>query len=99
MVLSMTRVAIVGAGIGGLAAALALGKYGIDVVVLEQADHLRPVGAGIQLAPNANHVLARLGVLDAIIDAAFEPRSLDIVDGQRGRTLLSTPLAGGRRVR
>ena len=87
----MTRVVIIGAGIGGLAAALALRKSGLDVVVLEQADRLQAVGTGIQLSPNANHVLARLGVLDAIIDVAFEPRSLDIVDGQRGRTLLSAP--------
>ena len=93
----MTRVAIIGAGIGGLAAALALGKSGLDVVVLVQADRLHAVGAGIQLSPNANHVLARLGVLDAIIDVAFEPQSLDIVDGQRGRTLLSAPL--GQRAR
>jgi salicylate hydroxylase len=95
----MTRVAIVGAGIGGLAAALALRKCDVDVVVLEQADRLQPFGAGIQLTPNANQVLDRLGVLDAIVDAAFEPRSLDIVDGQRGRTLLSTPLAKRARVR
>ena len=87
----MTRVVIIGAGIGGLAAALALRKSGLDVVVLEQADRLQAVGTGIQLSPNANHVLARLGVLDAIIDVAFEPRSLDIVDGQLGRTLLSAP--------
>jgi salicylate hydroxylase len=95
----MTRVAMVGAGIGGLAAALALRNCDVEVVVLEQADRLQPVGAGIQLTPNANQVLARLGVLDAIVDAAFEPRSLDIVDGRRGRTLLSTPLAARARVR
>jgi salicylate hydroxylase len=95
----VTRVAIVGAGIGGLAAALALHKCDVDVVVLEQADRLQAVGAGIQLTPNANQVLARLGVLDAIVDAAFEPRSLEMVDGQRGRTLLSTPLAERARTR
>jgi salicylate hydroxylase len=95
----MTRVAIIGAGIGGLAAALALRKSGLDVVVLEQADRLQAVGAGIQLSPNANHVLARLGVLDAITDVAFEPRSLDIVDGKRGRTLLSAPLGQWARTR
>jgi salicylate hydroxylase len=90
----MTRVAIIGAGIGGLAPALALRKSGLDVVVLEQTDRLRAVGAGIQLSPNANHVLARLGVLDAIIDVAFEPRSLDIVDGQRGRTVRADMVIG-----
>jgi salicylate hydroxylase len=88
----MTRMVIIGAGIGGLATALALRDSGIDVALLEQADRLEPVGAGIQLSPNANHVLARLGVLDAIVDASFEPRSLDFVDGQRGSTLISTPL-------
>jgi NAD(P)-binding Rossmann-like domain len=65
--LSVTRVAIVGAGIGGLAAALALRKCDVDIVVLEQADH---VGVGIQLTPNAIQVRTRLGVLDAIVDAA-----------------------------
>jgi salicylate hydroxylase len=95
----MTRVAIVGAGIGGLAAALALRNCDVEVVVLEQADRLQPVGAGIQLTPNANQALARLGVLDAIVDVAFEPRSLEIVDGQRGRTLLSTQLATRARTR
>ena len=64
----MTRVAIVGAGIGGLAAALALRNCDVDTVVPEQADH---VGAEIQLTPNAIQVRARLGVLDAIVDAAF----------------------------
>jgi hypothetical protein len=64
----VTRAAIVWAGIGGLAAALALRNCDVDTVVPEQADH---VGAGIQLTPNAIQARARLGVLDAIVDAAF----------------------------
>lgn len=63
------RVQIVGAGIGGLAAALALAQRGASVLVRERAGALREVGAGIQLSPNAGHVLARLGLasdLDAI---------------------------------
>jgi 2-polyprenyl-6-methoxyphenol hydroxylase-like FAD-dependent oxidoreductase len=66
----VTRVAIVGAGIGGLAAALALRNCDVHTVVLEQADHPKPVRAGIQLTPNAIQVRARLGALDAIVDAA-----------------------------
>ena len=54
--------------IGGLAAALALRNCDVASVVLEQADHLKPVGTGIQLTPNAIQVRARLGVLDAIVD-------------------------------
>jgi flavin-dependent dehydrogenase len=83
---------VVGAGIGGLAAALALRSRDIDAVVLEQAGRLDPMGAGIQLSPNANQVLARLGVLDAVADAAFEPRTLAVLAGRRGRTVLSAPM-------
>jgi hypothetical protein len=47
------------------------------------------------MTPNANRVLDHLGVLDAIVAAAFELRSLDMVDGQHGRTLLSAPWPSG----
>ena len=52
---------IVGAGIGGLTAAVALRRAGIDAVVLERAPELREVGAGISLWPNAINTLRRLG--------------------------------------
>jgi salicylate hydroxylase len=54
--------AVIGAGIGGLTAALALARAGLAVRVYEQAPALREVGAGIQLAPNATRILHRLGV-------------------------------------
>ena len=56
------RVIVVGAGIGGLAAALMLGRAGIDVSLFEQASELREVGAGIMTSPNANRILHRLGL-------------------------------------
>jgi salicylate hydroxylase len=56
------HVAIAGAGIGGLTAALALLKLGIDCDVYEQAPELREVGAGLQLAPNGTRVLFALGL-------------------------------------
>jgi len=56
------HVLISGAGIGGLAAALALLRRGIDVTVFEQAAALREVGAGVQISPNGTRVLEALGL-------------------------------------
>ncbi len=53
---------IVGGGIGGFAAALALTQKGIPVVLFEQATEFKEIGAGIQLGPNAFHVFDALGV-------------------------------------
>lgn len=58
-----TRVAIVGGGLGGLAAAAFLHQAGVPAVVYEQARELREVGAGIMVAPNAARMIRRLGVL------------------------------------
>jgi len=62
----MNRVAIVGGGIGGLAAALALIRRGIDVDVYEQADELRELGAGVQMSANGTRVLHALGLKAAL---------------------------------
>ncbi len=56
------HVAVVGGGIGGLAAAVALRSRGLDVTVFEQAAQLGEVGAGVQLQPNGLRVLERLGL-------------------------------------
>jgi salicylate hydroxylase len=55
------RIAIVGAGIGGLTAALALLQRGIDVHVYEQAPALGETGAGVQISANGTRVLTALG--------------------------------------
>ncbi len=68
------KIAIVGAGIGGLAAARALRLRGFDVDVYERAARLGEVGAGLQLGPNAYKVLRALGLEDAVRKAAYEPR-------------------------
>ena len=60
------RIAIVGGGIGGLAAAAFLHRAGLRAVVYEQTAELREIGAGLMIAPNAARLLRRLGVLDAI---------------------------------
>ena len=82
----MPRIVIAGAGIGGLTAALALLRAGIDVVVCEQAAELHEVGAGVQLSANGTRILAALGVLDAVQALACEPEGKEIRLWNTGRT-------------
>jgi salicylate hydroxylase len=86
-------VAVVGGGIGGLTAALALLRVGLDVRVYEQARTLSEVGAGIQLAPNCTRVLRRLGLLPAVERAAVRPAAFEFRRWDDGRLLSETPLA------
>ena len=60
------RVAVIGGGIGGLSAALAMRKAGCDVHVYEQAAKFGEIGAGIQISPNASRLLHRLDLKDAM---------------------------------
>src|SRR6266702_2365238 len=62
----MTRVAIIGGGIGGLTAANALSQAGIEVAVYEAAAELREIGAGVALHPNAMKVLRASGVEEGV---------------------------------
>ncbi len=59
---SSLRIAIVGGGIGGLTAALALRARGLDATVFEQAEVLREIGAGVSIHPNAARLLKRIGL-------------------------------------
>ncbi len=87
------RVAIVGGGIGGLAAALFLRQAGIAATVYEQAGELREVGAGLVVPPNMVRPLARLSLTEALereavrLEAAWEFRRW-----QDGRVLSVQPM-------
>ena len=67
------KIAIAGAGLGGLAAACCLLKAGHDVELFEQAPELGEIGAGIQLSANAMHVLNDLGLGEAIAGYSVGP--------------------------
>jgi salicylate hydroxylase/6-hydroxynicotinate 3-monooxygenase len=68
-------IAIVGAGMGGLAAAATLRQVGVDVQVYEQAQRFARIGAGIQMLPNSSRVLRGIGVEAKLRNTAFEPYS------------------------
>lgn len=69
-------IAIAGAGIGGLTAAIALHRRGFEVVVLESARELRPLGVGINLLPHAVRELHDLGLGGAVADASVAPSAI-----------------------
>lgn len=85
-------VIVVGGGIGGTATALALSRRGRRVIVLEQADELTEVGAGIQMPPNAFKAFAALGVLDAVQRIAAYPERLVLGDMPSGRAVYQTAI-------
>ena len=64
----MTTVGVVGCGTAGAAAALLLARGGCEVTVLERVAEPKPVGAGIMTQPTGQMVLARLGILDTILE-------------------------------
>src|ERR1700681_4716171 len=75
---SPPKVVIVGGGIGGLTAALALLKRGVDVEVYEQSTVLKEVGAGVQLGSNGTRVLYALGLRDALARVQVIPSAREI---------------------
>jgi salicylate hydroxylase len=81
-----STVVVVGGGIGGLTAALALLTRGIDVEVYEQAAQLGEVGAGIQVSPNGTRVLFDFGLEEALRGIAVSPLRKEIRHWRTGQT-------------
>ena len=83
---------IAGAGIGGLTASLALAKRGFRVVILERAARLEEAGAGLQLSPNASHVLIDLGLQPLLAARAVTPDAISIMSARSGGEVVRLPL-------
>jgi salicylate hydroxylase len=84
------RVAIVGGGIGGLTAAIALSRKGVDVQVLEQAEAIRRVGASIDLGPNAVRLLDALEIAGAR-RVGVRPDAIELLRWNDDAVLVRTP--------
>jgi salicylate hydroxylase len=83
---------IAGAGIGGLTASLTLAAAGFRVVVLERAERLEEAGAGIQISPNASHVLLGLGIKERLGSRAVVPDAISIMSARAGAEIARLPL-------
>ncbi|MBV9289465.1 MAG: FAD-dependent monooxygenase [Hyphomicrobiales bacterium] len=81
------RAVIAGAGIGGLATALALSQAGLDVKLYERSETLQEFGAGLQLTPNATRILSALGVLEAVQTVAVPPETICLLRGSDDQLL------------
>lgn len=85
-------ITVIGAGIGGLAAALALARRGARVRILEQADEIREVGAGLQISPNGMVVLEALGLGDTARALAVQSQGIWLHDGLSGKPVIGFDL-------
>jgi salicylate hydroxylase len=86
-------VTVIGAGVAGLAVARALALRGASVTVLEQADAIREVGAGLQISPNGAAVLRGLGLQAALDAASMRGQAVRLIDGPTGEEVTRLDLA------
>ena len=91
------KIIVIGGGIGGLAAALALARLGAAVTVLEQAAEISDMGAGLQISPNGFAVLDALGLRDAVIDRSVAATSVVLRNYSDSATVATLDVSPGNR--
>ncbi|MGO4909305.1 FAD-dependent monooxygenase [Pseudorhodobacter sp. W20_MBD10_FR17] len=96
MTLKDTEFTVLGAGVAGLAISTALAQRGAKVTLLEQADAIREVGAGLQVSPNGAAVLRALGLEQALVAAGLRNQAVHLRDGISGDTVVRLDLAARR---
>jgi 3-hydroxybenzoate 6-monooxygenase len=90
---------IVGGGLGGLTAALALAKRGRPSRVLEGAPQFGAIGYGIQFGPNVFHVFDRLGLMEQILAVSDAPPAVSMFDALTGHEIIRVPTGASFRAR
>jgi salicylate hydroxylase len=85
------NVAIIGAGIAGLTAALSFARHGIASDIFEEAAELQEVGAGLQISPNASRILGELDILPALEAVWTEPERIALVSGTSLKQIAYVP--------
>jgi salicylate hydroxylase len=89
---SARTIIVAGAGIGGLSLALMLARKGFNVILLELNERLEETGAGIQLSPNATHILLALGLGERLKADVTTPEAVHVMAARSGRELARVPL-------
>ena len=95
----MPRIAVIGAGIGGLTLAIALRRYGISVDIYEQTSELREVGAAVALSANATRFFEEFGLTPQLASHWFEVSALIFRDGRSGHVVGNHPVGTAYRQR
>lgn len=86
------KITVIGGGIGGFAAALACARHGASVTVLERAEAITEVGAGLQISPNGWVVLKALGLADELAATATKGEAVCLRDFRHGAEVFRMPL-------
>ena len=86
-------VAIAGAGVAGLSAAIALKLAGFPVEIFEREQTLQPIGAGIQIGPNATRIMESWKL--SLLGTSFEPEAIELRNARSGALLNTVPLRSG----